>query len=211
MKSIKNFILLIYIPFLACTPYKKILEGDLLFQDLDDSALSESIEKATADKKDYQISHMGIVIKENHQFYVIEAYDSVQKTPLKQFLNRSKDLFNKPKVIVGRLKKEYQYTVPKAIVKAKKMLGLPYDKQFLLNNNAYYCSELIYDIFLKKDNEPLFTVQPMSFTNKQTGKIDQAWIAYFDKQNMQTPEGKLGCNPADYSKSDKIKIIATLF
>ncbi len=207
----KYILLFITLSLLSCTSYKNLQEGDLLFQDLDNSALSESIEKATSDKQDFQISHMGILVKENHQFYVIEAYDSVQKTPLKQFLKRSKDHFGKPKILVGRLKKPYRQYIPKAINSAKNLLGLAYDKQFLLNNNAYYCSELVYDVFLTEDNKPIFTVKPMSFTNKETGKIDQTWIDYFAKQNSTVPEGKLGCNPADYSKLDMINIIPIKF
>jgi len=207
----KYILLFIALSILSCTSYKNLQEGDLLFQDLDNSALSESIENATSKKAYFQISHMGILIKENNKFYIIEAYDSVQKTPLKQFLNRSKDKLNKPKVIIGRLKKPYQQYIPKAINNAKNLLGLAYDMQFLLNNNVYYCSELVYDVFLTEDNKPIFTVKPMSFTNKQTGKIDQTWIDYFAKQNIAVPEGKLGCNPADYSKLDIINIIPIKF
>ena len=207
----KRLIILIFLSFLSCTSYKNLQEGDLLFQDLDNSALSESIEKATSDKTDFQISHMGILVKVNHQFYVIEAYDSVQKIPLKQFLNRSNNNLGKPKVLVGRLKRPYRKYIPKALKRAKNFLGLAYDKQFLLNNNAYYCSELVYDVFLTEDHKPIFTVKPMSFTNKETGKIDQTWIDYFAKQNSTVPEGKLGCNPADYSKLDIINIIPIKF
>ncbi len=184
----------------------KLQEGDFLFQDITDSSLSESIRKATSGNDEFQISHLGIVVIENEKYFIIEAYDSVQKIPLETFLQRSRQ-YNKPNVIVGRLKKEYQKFIPKAIERAHKLLGKAYDDTYTLNNGAYYCSELVYEVFLDEKEKSLFTVKPMSFKNKQTGKVDKTWVDYFNKLNMKVPEGKLGCNPFDYSKSDKIEII----
>ena len=54
---------------------------------------------------------------------------------------------NNPKVIVGRLKPEYSNLIDDAIIFLKSKLGVPYDDLFLLNNDSYYCSELIYEAF----------------------------------------------------------------
>lgn len=184
------------------------MSGDFLFQDLDHSELSDAIENATADSNgNLKISHMGIVVIENGETLIIEAFDSVQKTPLATFLNRSKFANGTPKVIVGRLNKEFQKNIDSALVRASNLLGKPYDKEFRLNNDKYYCSELVYDAFLTDSNTPIFSVKPMSFTNKNTGEIDQTWIDYFKTQNSIVPQGELGNNPADYAKSNAIEIL----
>jgi len=184
------------------------MSGDFLFQDLDHSDLSDAIENATADSNgDLKISHMGIVIIENGKTFVIEAFDSVQKTPLTTFLNRSNFANGTPKVIVGRLNKEFRKNIVSALVRASNLLGKPYDKEFRLNNDKYYCSELVYDTFLTDSNAPIFSVKPMSFTNKNTGEIDQTWIDYFKTQNSIVPQGELGNNPADYAKSNVLEIL----
>ncbi len=193
--------------FFACSNTSKLQSGDLIFQDLDNSTLSDAIENATADAGILKISHIGIVVIENGNIFVIEAFDSVQKTPLKSFLNRSKFANGNPKVMVGRLKKEFRNTIDAALIRASNLLGKPYDMEFRLNNDKYYCSELVYDSFLMEDNSPIFSVKPMSFTNKNTGKIDQTWIDYFKAQNSIVPEGELGNNPADYAKSTVVDIL----
>jgi len=195
----------------SCSTKDELKLGDFLFQNLDNTELSESIENATSNKEDFQISHMGIVVFEKTGIFVIEAFDSVQKTPLALFLKRSVYSNGKPKVIVGRLKKEYQYSIDSSIDRVCGLLGKPYDKEFKLNNDKYYCSELVYESFLTKNNKPIFSVKPMSFINKSTGKMDKAWIDYYAKLNCKIPEGELGNNPADYAKSDVVEIVPIKF
>ena len=195
----------------SCTQTEKLKTGDFLFQNLDNTKLSESIEKATSNKEDFQISHMGIVTIENNTVFVIEAFDSVQKTPIVSFLKRSTYENGMPKVIVGRLKSGFQKHIKAAIKRANKLLGKPYDKEFRLNNGKYYCSELVYESFLDNENKPIFLVKPMSFVNIETGKIDQTWLDYYKKLNCKIPQGELGNNPADYAKSDAIQIIDIKF
>ncbi len=203
-KAVLFFVLISLIGFSQQT---KLQNGDLLFQDLDCGALCDAIENATFNNKKYKISHVGIVLIEKDSIFVIEAYDGVTKTPLQIFLNRSKTKDNKPRVIVARLKKKYQKYIPDFLNRLKQQIGKEYDTEFKLYNNKFYCSELIYETFLDENNQPLFLVKPMTFKNKITGKTDQAWIEYFKKQNIPIPEGKLGCNPADYLLNDMLNII----
>ena len=185
----------------------KLQTGDFLFQDLDCGALCDAIENATFNDKKYKISHMGIVLVENDSTFVLEAYNEVEKTPINTFLNRSKTKQGNPRVILARLKPEFQKYIPNFIQRLKTKIGLAYDTEFKLYNNKYYCSELVYENMLDSLEKPLFTIKPMTFKNQKTHQIDQAWIEYFKKQNIPIPEGELGCNPADYLLSDKLKII----
>ncbi|UZJ63544.1 hypothetical protein OKW96_13685 [Sphingobacterium sp. KU25419] len=44
----------------------------------------------------------------------------------------------------------------------------------------------------------------MTFINPSTGKIDDFWKNFYQKQGLEVPEGKLGCNPNGLAASDKI-------
>ena len=91
---------------------------------------------------------------------------------------------------------------------AKQYLGKAYDDKFVMNDSAFYCSELVYRIFyLANDSKPVFHLQPMSFCLQGTDKIMPVWSDYFRKLKMPVPEGKQGCNPAEFSRSRNLKIV----
>ena len=180
-------------------------EGDIIFQDLDSSPLCEGIEMVTNGYQNMNFSHVGIVTFINDNAFVIEAYSVVDTTKINEFLLRSQDN-EKPKIVVGRLKKKYQKLIPGAINFGKKLIGKEYDYEFSIKNDKYYCSELIYEIFFRaNNNKPLFNLQPMTYkVNEQTLAV---WIDYFDKINITIPEGEDGINPGSLSLSNKINII----
>jgi hypothetical protein len=217
---IKNIILFLFL--ISCENNIKqekfqLQKGDILFQDLDSSPLCDAIEPVTPGYKKANFSHIGIVVDVgdpfcikpdylyNNHVKILEAIpEKVTTTRLDSFLHRSQDKNNNPKVIVGRLKKEYQYTIEDAVKLLKSKIGDPYDHVFLINNNKYYCSELIHDAF-KKDE--IFKLQPMTFINPETQKTMDVWRDYYKELNMEIPEGKLGINPGIMSLSNKIDIV----
>ena len=125
-------------------------------------------------------------------------------TELEDFLSRSKDKDGNPKVIVGRLKKEYKKTIPKAVEFAHKKIGVDYDGLFLMNNNSYYCSELLYEAFSK---DSIFQLQAMTFLHPDSGDTLQTWKAYYAELGVKIPENELGINPGIMSLSKKIEIV----
>jgi len=184
--------------------------GDLLFQDLDCGSLCDAIEKVTTGFQGANFSHVGIVAKnDSGNFIVIEAVSSgVEVTPLQTFLDRSFDARQRPKVVVGRLKESYCRLTPSALREARTLKGEPYDKVFAIDNKAYYCSELIYEIFLRaNDNSPVFVLQPMTFKNPDTGKTLAAWKEYFSELGVSIPEGLPGINPGGISRSSVLTIV----
>ena len=200
-------------------------KGDLLFQDLDSSPLCDAIEVVTPGYKGANLSHVGIVIEdempfctnadsnfEEKYFYnikqnvkVLEALPGgVKTTRIDSFLNRSFDNENNPKVIVGRIKAQYKYDMNRAISFLKNKIGAEYDNAFLINNNMYYCSELIYEAFL---NDSLFELKPMTFMHPETRDTLKIWKDYYSNLGIKIPESEPGINPGSISISEKIDIV----
>ena len=184
--------------------------GDILFQDLDCGPPCEAIEAVTSGYNGAQLSHNGIIteIKGNKfsQIFVVEAIgERVVKTPLDKFLKRSN------KVIVGRLKPDYTYMISDAINYIENaILGTPYDYIFDLENDTYYCSEVIYQGFQSSDStQNLFAINPMTFNEPNSNNPFVHWVTYYEELNAAIPEGELGLNPGGMSQSDKIDIIYT--
>lgn len=195
----------------------KLKIGDILFQDLDSSPICDAIELVTPGFQNANLSHIGIVAEIGHNYFlnpkensqdkikVIEAIPGgVTTTNLDSFLLRSLDNNGNPKVIVGRVKDKYKHTIPKAIKFSKKQIGVEYDEIFLLDNNKYYCSELIYESFLQ---DSIFTLQPMTFLHPETNDTLQAWIEYYNKLKSEIPQNELGINPGVMSLSSNIEIV----
>ncbi|MEA3369323.1 MAG: YiiX/YebB-like N1pC/P60 family cysteine hydrolase [Candidatus Ratteibacteria bacterium] len=184
--------------------------GDLLFQDLDCGPFCDAIEKVTTGYKGANLSHIGIVRGDNHgNVVIIEALlTGVEVTPLDTFLDRSHDRKQQPKVLVGRLKPKYRHLIPAALGEVLTLKGKPYDKIFDIQNDDYYCSEVVYHAFLEaRDGKPLFELQPMTFVDPDTGETFPAWKEYFAELTVPIPEGKPGINPGGISRSNAISIV----
>ena len=207
MKRYLSLIILITIQYSCIHQSQKEFKlelGDLLFQDLDSSPLCDAIELVTPGYNNANISHIGIIVDIEDTIQVLEAIpDKVQITSIDKFLNRSFDKNNNPKVIVGRLKKEYKYTIKNAILFLKNKINMKYDEVFIMNNDSYYCSELIYDAF-KEDT--VFQLYPMTFLHPNTNDTLEVWKDYYLKLGEKIPQNQLGINPGIISLSEKIKI-----
>lgn len=123
---------------------QKLKEGDLLFMQSQGS-LTPAIKEATG--SDW--THVGLLLKFEGQWVVLEASDGVEITPLVDFVYR----FNKGSVLVKRLKSSVQKITKKHIAQMKEiaatLIGAPYDFFFEWSDRAYYCSEVTYKIFDK--------------------------------------------------------------
>ena len=210
MRYIPVFLFLIC----ACTTSDedfRLQNGDLLFQVGENTELDEAIAGVTTGESHIRYTHIGIVFLENDTVYVIEATPpAVCITKLDSFLLRSAKLAGKPVVAVGRLKKEYREAIPQAIVRAKTLLGKPYDYVYSPDNNAYYCSELVACSFLDRQSRPVFEPVSMNFRDAD-GNLPTYWIEHFEKYDAVIPENRPGSNPGDLSRSDKIKIVYRYF
>ena len=202
-------IIIILIVFKNTTNHNeyKIQNGDIIFQDLDSSILCDGIEQVTVGFDNLDFSHIGIVTVIDNKNYVLEAFtNGVDTVKIDEFLNRSYDKDGRNKIVIGRLKDPYRQLIPKALEEGLGLIGKKYDEEFLINNNKFYCSELIYEIFYLANNQkPVFYLEPMTY--KVNNKTLPIWIDYFNKLNSPIPEGEKGINPGGISLSDKINIV----
>lgn len=206
----KIFVLLILIfSAISCASNLKsdLQNGDLLFVTAKNSGLSAAINNVTQKKESEKFDHIGILEIKNGQYSVLHASpeNGSNRQNLKSFIkDQKKDQQN---IVVYRLKANYQETIPNALSMADSMLGKPYNFNYILDENAYYCSDFIERAF--RDNQ-IFKLEPMTFTDPKTGKTNEFWQDFYSKKNLKIPEGELGCNPNGLAASDKLTRIKTL-
>lgn len=112
---------------------QNLKEGDIIFQ-TSQSKQAPLIAFATGSNK----THCGIIVEKNSELFVLETLGTIKLTPLKTFINRG--LFKKYWVKRGINEK----------INYQQYLGIPYDLSFKFDNGKYYCSELVYTIYLEQ-------------------------------------------------------------
>jgi hypothetical protein len=180
--------------------------GELLFQDLDCGPLCDAIESVTDGYRGSAFSHVAQIIRvEDHQAELVEAIGGeVKRSLLADFLSRSLDENGDPKVIVGRLID--RDVAGRSVDLVQGYLGKKYDDLFSLENDRYYCSELVYFSCLNED-QPVFSLNPMTFKQAQSGEFDPVWVDYFREMGAAIPEGEPGLNPGSISRSPAVEMI----
>ncbi len=180
----------------------KLQNGDLLFVTAKETGLSGAINNVTQKQKNVSYDHIGIIEKSGNSFFVLHAAPKggSQRQLMKDFLKDQAE--DGQKVVVYRLRSEYLKTIPAAIEKANSMLGKPYNFNYILDENSYYCSDFIERAF-RKDH--IFKLEPMTFTDPETGTVNAFWEAFYQKKNLKVPEGEPGCNPNGLAASDKLE------
>lgn len=182
-------------------------EGDFIFQNIACGPLCDAINEVTFGYNDINFNHIGMVINYENKLQVIEAtWPKVAITPLEDFLSKTSNT-----MYLGRLLPEYTNLITDAKNFAIKQVGIPYDVNYLMNNEKYYCSELIYDAFkYANEDKEFFKLYPMTYKSKTTGEFFPEWLSYFEKLGQEVPENLLGCNPAGLSLSKKITIVGAI-
>lgn len=141
---------------------KSLQNGDLIFQ-TSQSAQSQAIQLATKSK----YSHCGLIFLDDGKYYVFEAIQPVQKTPLADWIARGKDSH----YVVKRLKNDKVLTadnLKKMQATGNRMTGKNYDLYFEWSDDRIYCSELIWKIYKEG-------------TGLEIGKLEE--LADFDLSN----------------------------
>jgi hypothetical protein len=117
------------------TPITDVREGDVIFH-TSQSSQSPLIQIGTRS----HITHCGIVVIKDGKPFVLETLKTLVLTPLDKFISRGKD----GKYWLKRSDKE------NIKIDYAHYLGKHYDLAFSFDNDIYYCSELVYDIYKKQ-------------------------------------------------------------
>lgn len=178
-----------------------INNGDLIFVEAKQEGLSGAINNVTQKDKASAFDHIGLIKKENKNYYVLHAAPKggSQKELLNDFLKSQSE--GKRGIFLYRLKVDYQKAIPEAIEKAESMLGKPYNFNYILSEDSYYCSDFVERAFRTAQ---IFKLEPMTFKDRKTGEFNAFWKTFYSKQNIEIPEGELGCNPNGMALSEKI-------
>ncbi|REC63638.1 hypothetical protein DRF65_02680 [Chryseobacterium pennae] len=201
---------LLILLLVQCNSYpgtSQLQNGDLLFVTAKESGLSGAINNVTQKQKIASFDHIGILEKEGKKLFVLHAAPKggSQKQSLNDFVkDQKKDQQN---IVVYRLKAEYQKSISVAIEHAHSMLGKPYNFNYILDENSYYCSDFIERAFR---DDHIFKLEPMTFMDPKTGKINTFWEEFYTKKKLKVPEGEPGCNPNGLAGSEKLERVGDL-
>ena len=211
MKNI--FTLLLFVGFLfSCSSQKNITHtqlqnGDLIFVEAKQENLSGAINRVTQKSKIENFDHVGMIEITSHGIFVLHASTKLgsNKQLLEDFY--TENLKSHQDMVVYRLKKDYQNSIQSAIIKANSMLGEPYNWSYVLNEESYYCSDFIERAFRE---DTIFEHIPMNFKNPETRQIDDFWVQFYKKLEMDVPQDQPGTNPNQLASSDKLIKIGVL-
>lgn len=195
------------ITFSCQTAKIPLKNGDLLFVGNSSGNLSKAIDEVTKTEKSTNFSHIALVEKSGKDIWVLHAapQNGSERISLEEFKNSAKQ--DSSQIVIYRIKKQFKPDYENAISEAKKMLGKPYNFTYILSDTAYYCSDFVYNSFEK---DSIFEMNPMTFKNPQTNEFHPTWVQFYQKQNLEIPEGKPGCNPNGMAASEKLDLIGIL-
>ena len=91
-----------------------------------------------------------------------------------------------------------------AVERAKTFCGQPYDLNFLPDNGAMYCSELVRESYLDASGQPVFDNAPMNF-RAPDGTMPPYWEWLFGLLGTPVPQDLPGTNPQGMSESPILK------
>jgi hypothetical protein len=133
--------------------HDRIQPGDVIFQDLDCGIRCDLIREVTHSP----YTHVGLVLEENGQRVVWEAYQPVGSVPLLEFIERGRDRL----LAVYRPTPELLAKLPQVAEQVRAMRGRPYDGNYQWDDDNIYCSELIEKGFERGAGVALFPPHPL--------------------------------------------------
>lgn len=170
--------------------------GDILFQSLPRSPLIDTIEGSTGSP----YSHCGILMESDGKLVVLEALHSVRQTPLAVWLAQGRQgAFS-----VYRLRSDLEGRIPDVIAAALEYKGRPYDIHYSVDDDAIYCSELIFKAFRTATGGDLGQVVTLGDLNWRPFEA-----AIRQVEGGPPPLGREMITPAALSRADQLEEVLT--
>lgn len=161
--------------------------ADLLFLQSIPDNFSQAIVDSTVTSKKVTYDHVALVeVTAANEIFVLHTLPSTGsiREPYSRFKTRDWaqiDLFRANQSI----------DAAQIIAQAKQLLGQPYNDSYNPNVHGYYCADFVYTAF---ENNQIFKLIPMNFTDQKTGIILPFWFDYYAQLGVPVPNGKLGLN-----------------
>ena len=186
----------------GCAQEQTLRTGDLLFVGYPkgtlDGGLAGAIAASTGAGDELDFVHTAIIDMEGDVPYVIDATIKygVDRHPLDTLVEQFKLLDGTPaSLVVMRLQDDSR--AQEYVQNAKAFLGEEYDAAFMADNGRHYCTELVYDSYIR-DGEHLFDTVPMNFRGPD-GEFPRYWVELFDLIGYPIPQDQPGTNPQQMS------------
>lgn len=190
----------------------RLQSGDLVFvASASSDGMDGAIASATADGAALSFVHVAIVdVDDDGAIWIVEATPKkgVVRHPLESFIgDNTEEDGSMPTMVVMRLDAEVfedaGVSADDCVARAVGFEGRSYDFSFLPDNDAFYCSELVYESFVGKDGAHLFEAAPMNFL-AEDGSCPEYWTDLFGSMGMDVPQGIAGTNPQDMSADRRL-------
>ena len=152
--------------------------------------------------------HVAILQVEGDSTWIVDATikRGVARYPLQDFL---KDFTladgSLPQLTVMRPKVSAAQA-RQFVANALQYAGMPYDVDFLMDNDAMYCSELVYDAYVTGEGERLFSLGTIDFLSAD-GTVPLYWRQIFELLQRDIPQGHPGIMPGDMTSSPLLESV----
>ncbi len=170
--------------------------GDIIFQ-TSRSSQSQAIQLAT----NSPYSHMGLLYEKEGQFYVYEAAQTVQLTPLEEWTQRGEE----GHYVIKRLKDADKTLTPETLAKMKAIgeafRGKSYDSYFEWTDDRVYCSELVWKIYREGAGVELGALERLSDFDLSS-EVVQTKIK--ERYGKDVPLNQNVISPAAVFESDRL-------
>ncbi|MBR5956280.1 MAG: hypothetical protein IK022_07035 [Bacteroidales bacterium] len=205
--------LFLLILLLAGCSSEWLMTGDLVFVaapgETGTGSISDAIVASTS-KDSLNIIHVGIISVDGGLVSVLDATGErgVAIRSLDEFYEDFRlDDGSLPEMIVKRL--DDNSRAEEYVGKALRYVGEPYDDYFMHDNGAHYCSELVYDSYVKEDGTRIFPSVSMNF-KAADGTYPEYWEKLFGELGVPVPQGAPGTNPQAMFLSPELHTVCQL-
>lgn len=158
-------------------------DGDILFHE-STSRQSDMVRALTRSRW----THVGVVVVEKGNVMVLEAVSPVRQTPLREWIARGKNGY----FVVKRLRDAKSRLTPEVATKmrtlGKSWVGRSYDTKFRWDDEALYCSELVYKLFQRGAGVELGKIERASDMNLEDERVKRALAKRFARGGFDPAE-----------------------